>query len=82
MSPPNKFPSLVAIGEGHVCSNYQCSGVIISQDMVIAMESCTLSEHRDVIEVVAGERKLYDNWEEGTEQRRRAINIITHPDYV
>ena len=83
VSPPNKFPSLVAIGQGHVCSSYQCSGVIISQDMVVTLRSCFFDiQHLDLDEVVAGERKLYDDGAEGTEQRRRVIKIIAHPDYV
>ena len=81
VSPPNKFPSLVSIGRGHICSNYECSGVIISNDMVIAAGSCKIDGlHIDINEVVAGERKLHDDFGEGTEQRRRAIKITSHPD--
>jgi len=62
-----------------LCANYDCIGVILNENWVLAL-SCTTPGRTSFIKVIAGDRVLYDEDAEGTEQFRTVVQYVDHPN--
>ena len=84
VSPPNKYPSLVAIHRGLGCYLKACWGGIVNKEWIVVPQSsgcfnAFVPTQPDDFHVIAGDRQIYVA--EGTEQVRRVAKFISHPNF-